>query len=76
MGRRLDILRCNWTLVTYQRVFFRVENQLFQTCAELFDEWDVEAETGDEFLDAWVTVFAGAAVAFDDSIELERLDSS
>jgi hypothetical protein len=29
-----------------------VENQLFQTCAELFDERDVEAETGDKFLDA------------------------
>jgi hypothetical protein len=76
MGCWLDILRCNWTLVTYERVFFRVENQLFQTCTELLDERDVEAETGDKFLDAWFTVFAGAAVAFDNSIELERLDSS
>ena len=53
-----------------------VENQLFQTRAELFDEWDVEAETGDECFDAYFTVLAGTAVAFDDSIELERLDLS
>jgi hypothetical protein len=53
-----------------------MKHQLLQACAELVDEWDVEAHAVEEFFHARMAMFLRARVVSNGPAELERLEAS